>query len=143
MAEPNLAFPLPAGVKAALEAVEESELWVVDTPSFRAKQAELFTRLPEADSTLPHDAFTRRYIAVAAFSSFRDNLALFHALGRRHPELLAEIIRHATGNGLELVPEEYWRVLRWRLRYATAFSVLSRVFDSERFALINNALRRV
>lgn len=143
MAEPNLNFPLPSGIKAVLEAAEGAECWVVDTPSFRAKQMALFTRLPNADSALPHDAFARRYIAATAFSSFRDNLALFHALGRRHPETLAQIIGNVTGNGLAFVPEEHRRVLRWRLEYATAFSVLARVFAGERLEMINTALRRL
>lgn len=142
MSEPNLIFPLSPDISAVLEAAEDAEFWAMTSRSFLEKQRMLFARLTKENSSLPRDEFLHRFITVAAFSSFRDSFALLHALGRRQPRMFTSIVGQASGKGFAFVPEEYCNVLRWRIRYATAFSVMSRVFSTERTEMICKALRR-
>lgn len=141
MPEPNLPFPLPRNIESLLEMAEVAEPWVVTADSFLHKQRLLFARLPKTGTSLARDDFIRRFVVVSAFSSFRDSMALLNALGTRNPGLFAEIINQSSASGFPIAPQECWGVIRWRIRYLTAFSVLSRVFAEDRIRMIVNALR--
>ena len=141
MPYPNLSFPLPRNIESLLEMAEAAEPWVITADSFLHKQRALFVRLPEAGTSLMREEFLRRFVMVSAYSSFRDSLALLNALGMSNPDLFATIVNRTSAAGFPPSPQESWGVIRWRIRYLTAFSILSRVFAEDRIRMIVNALR--
>jgi hypothetical protein len=138
---PNLPVNLPEGLATCVEHAEKVEPWVNHDPSFLIKQRELNKRLKRAKSRTPQNEFLKRFSTVAAFSSFRENLALMGALSYNHPQHLIEMLKTVKHKECP-EPAECWGAIRWRVRYAETFHILERVFSEERLELIKTALNK-
>jgi len=137
---PNSHF-LPADQAALLEHLKNAEPWVISgkkqSDSFGKMLKRLYDALLTRRITISDDEFLGKFVVVAAYSSFEDNLALLHAL-RLHPRLF----NRAILGGPPVGPAECWGALRWRIRYLTACATLTRVFSDTRLAMIKSALLR-
>jgi hypothetical protein len=138
-ATPNLPVKLPDGLAICVEHAEKVEPWVNRDTSFLKKQRELNKKLKRAKSRAPRNEFLKHFSTVAAFSSFRENLALMGALSYNHPQHLIEMLK-TVKNKTCPEPAECWGAIRWRVRYAETFNILERVFSEERLELIKTAL---
>jgi hypothetical protein len=132
---------LPTEQAALLGLLENAEPWVIAGKKrngpFGEKLKRLYDMLLTGRITISDDEFLEKFVVVAAYSSFEDNLALLYAL-RLHPRLFNRTIL----GGPPIGPAECWGALRWRIRYLTVYSTLTRVFSDTRFAMIKSALIR-
>jgi hypothetical protein len=134
----NIPVHLPEDMRQALEIAEKAETWVNRERKFLEKQKLLHDMLVLGKSGLPAGKFVEHFSVVAAYSAFRENLALLRALTPKHPDHLTDILLKSLRSG----ESEYWGALKWRIRYAVSFGILSRVFSEDRMKIIKLALGR-
>ena len=137
----NLPLSLPADITAIIARVEATENWVSSSPFFLSGQKKLFYLLSRLRSQLPYEDFSKHFVVVTTFSSFRDGLALMRILSKRHEDHLQLFLARALSG---MIPEDNlcWRAHLWRIRYLTAINVLARVFDEHRIERVKAALSK-
>lgn len=136
--ERNLPSNLPDDISFILTRVEKSESWVNFDTNFREGQLKLLKMLGAYKSHLPQKVFLEHFVVIATFSKFRDALALMKALEVNHTSNLQRLLLMGL---TKTFPENvFWQTSAMRLRYLTAWNVLSRVFDEDRIELIKQAL---
>jgi hypothetical protein len=133
----------PADFELLLDAAESAENWVENyrarTQNFPENLNLLGNLLLMRRVRLSEEVFLKHFVAVSAFAGFRENLGLMKALGERNPHLLNALLKRVTRGAYD-DPRACWGALKWRMRYAMTFDVLTRVFSEERLALIRKAL---
>lgn len=134
----GLPSTLPEDVSSVLARVESSESWVKLDSNFGEGQLKLLKMLGAYKSHLPQKIFLEHFVVIATFSKFRDAVTLMQALEVNHASNLQRLL--LMGLTRTSPENEFWHTNAMRLRYLTAWNVLSRVFDEERVELIKQAL---
>ena len=131
-------YSLPEDISYILARVENSESWVKQDSNFSLGQQKLLKMLGAYKSHLSQKMFLEHFVVIATFSKFRDAVILMQALEVNHGNNLQRLLLMGL---TKTSPEnEFWHTNAMRLRYLTAWNVLSRVFDEERVDLIKQAL---
>jgi phosphate-selective porin len=135
----NIPVSLPREMRFALETAEEAETWVNRDKKFLEKQRKFHDMLLKNQSSMRIGEFEEHFSVVAAYSTFRETLGLLKALGSRHPDYQMQIVTKAATRRTD---SECWGAMKWRIRYAVCFDILTRVFSEERLRVIKRALER-